>query len=113
MNKIKEYTNDLLERIKHIDEQGIEYWEARELQKVLEYKEWRNFNKVLDKAKTACLLSNINENEQFVEFNKLIKGGNGNIQYAKDYKLTRYACYLIVQNGDPFKEKLPFLVKFL
>lgn len=104
MNEIKEYTRDLFENIKHIDEQGIEYWEARELQKVLEYKEWRNFNKVLDRTMTACSLSGVSEIEQFVEFNKPIKGGNGNVQYAKDYKLTRYACYLIVQNGDPSKE---------
>lgn len=104
MNEIKECTKDMFENIKHIDEQGIEYWEARELQKVLEYKEWRNFNKVLDRAMTACSLSGVSEIEQFVEFNKPIKGGNGNVQYAKDYKLTRYACYLIVQNGDPSKE---------
>lgn len=74
------------------------------MQKVLEYKEWRNFNKVLGRAMTACSLSGVSEIEQFVEFNKPIKGGNGNVQYAKDYKLTRYACYLIVQNGNPSKE---------
>ena len=104
MNEIKEYTKDLFENIKHIDKDGNEYWEARELQKVLEYKEWRNFNKVLDKAMKACSLSKFKEKEQFVEFNTPIKGGNGNIQNVKDYKLSRYACYLIVQNGDPSKE---------
>jgi len=104
MNQIKKYTETIFENIKHIDENGIEYWFARELQKILEYKEWRNFNKVLQKAITACSLSNFNVNEQFVEVNNPIKGGNGNIQYVKDYKLTRYACYLIVQNGDSSKE---------
>ena len=104
MNEIKEYTKELFENIKHIDKNGNEYWEARQLQSILEYKEWRNFNKVLDKAMKACSLSKFKEKEQFVEFNKPIKGGNGNIQNVKDYKLSRYACYLIVQNGDPSKE---------
>ena len=98
------YSDKLFESIKHIDENGVEYWEARELQKVLEYKEWRNFKKVLGKAMIACKLSNNEVFEQFVELNKPIVGGNGNIQNVLDYKLSRYACYLIVQNGDPRKE---------
>ncbi len=98
------YSDKLFESIKHIDENGVEYWEARELQKVLEYKEWRNFKKVLGKAMIACKLSNNEVFEQFVELNKPIVGGNGNIQNVLDYKLSRYACYLIVQNGNPKKE---------
>lgn len=78
MNEIKAYTESIFESIKHIDENGIEYWEARELQKVLEYKEWRNFKKVLDKARITCEASNYNILEHFVEVNKPIKGGNGN-----------------------------------
>jgi len=104
MSDITLYNNKVFDSIKHIDENGNEYWEARELQKVLKYKEWRNFKKVLDKAMIACKLSNNKVNEQFVEFNKPVKGGNGNIQNVIDYKLSRYACYLIVQNGDPKKE---------
>lgn len=73
MNQIKKYTETIFENIKHTDENGIEYWEARELQKILEYKEWRNFNKVLQKAITACSLSNFDVNEQFVEVNNPIK----------------------------------------
>lgn len=107
MNKL-EINNTLFEKIKHIDEYDNEYWEARELQKVLEYKEWRNFKKVLDKAMITCVQSKINILEQFVEFNKPIKGGHGNIQIVEDYKLSRYACYLIVQNGDPKKEVIAF-----
>ncbi len=104
MTNLTKYNESIFESIKHIDEYGNEYWEARELQKTLEYKDWRNFDKVLQKAITACSLSNINILEQFVEVNKPIVGGNGNIQYVKDYKLSRYACYLIVQNADSNKE---------
>ena len=104
MSDVTLYNDKIFESIKHIDENGYEYWEARELQKVLEYKEWRNFKKVLDKAMITCKLSNNIVNEQFVEFNKPIIGGHGNIQKVTDYRLSRYACYLIVQNGDPKKE---------
>lgn len=104
MNEIKAYTESIFESIKHIDENDVEYWEARELQKVLEYKEWRNFKKILDRSKITCKASNYNILEHFVEVNKPIKGGNGNTQLVEDYKLSRYACYLIVQNGDSKKK---------
>lgn len=79
MNQIETtYTDKNFEDVKHIDEYGNEYWEARELQKVLEYVEWRKFSNVIDKAKISCNNSNINESEQFVEVDKPIKGGNGN-----------------------------------
>jgi len=104
MNDIVLYNEQVFENIKKIDENGVEYWEARELQIVLEYKEWRNFKKVLDRAMMACKLSNIEISDCFVEFNKPIISGKGKKENIIDYKLSRYACYLIVQNGDPKKE---------
>ena len=104
MNNIIEYSEKNFEEIKHIDENGCEYWEARELQKILEYKEWRNFKKIIDKAMIACKLSKINVLEHFVEFNKTINMPKGATKVAIDYKLSRYACYLIVQNGNPKKK---------
>ena len=104
MNKIKEYTEKIFEDIKHIDETGNEYWLARELQKTLEYKEWRNFKKVIDIAKQSCKTSINGIPNHFVEINKMIIIGKGGKRKQLDYKLSRYACYLIVQNGDPRKE---------
>ena len=104
MNELKEYTEKMFENIKHIDEVGNEYWFARELQKVLEYKEWRNFNRVIDKAIISANISYPNGNYWGVEVNTPINSGKGKIEYIKDYKLTRYACYLIAQNGDSRKE---------
>ena len=104
MNEIKEYTEYLFEDIKHIDENGNEYWEARELQKVLEYTQWRRFENVINKAKFACKNSNIDINEQFADFGKLSINVNGGQREIIDYKLSRYACYLIAQNADPRKK---------
>ena len=105
MKKIEDkYTNNIFENIKHIDEYGNEYWYARELQKVLEYKDWRNFLKVLNKAKDACKNSGFNIDEQLVEVNRLSKRNNNATANIQDYKLSRYICYLIVQNADPGKE---------
>ena len=104
MNEIKEHTEKIFEDIKHIDEYGNEYWYARELQRVLEYKNWRNFNRVIDKAIISANISYPNENYWGVEVNTPINSGKGKIEYIKDYKLTRYACYLIAQNGDSRKE---------
>ena len=104
MNELKVYTERLFEDIKHIDENGNEFWYARELQKVLRYKEWRNFNKILDRAKEACKNSEININSQLVEVNKLSKRNNSARVEIVDYKLSRYACYLIAQNGDSRKK---------
>ena len=106
MNELKEYTEKMFEDIKHIDEVGNEYWHARELAKVLEYKDWRNFLKVLNKAKKTCINSGFNENEQLVEINKLSKRSNNAITNIQDYKLSRYACYLIAQNGDSRKKTI-------
>jgi len=105
MIKIGEnYNNSIFEKIKYIDEYGNEYWFARELSKVLEYKDWRNFLKVLNKAKEACRNSGFGVDEQLVEVDKLSKRNNNAITKIQDYKLSRYMCYLIVQNADPNKE---------
>ena len=104
MNEIKKYTEKIFEDIKHIDESGKEYWEARELQKALEYKEWRNFKLVIDKAIISCNNSNFNVFDHFVDFNKMVEVGSGAKRKQDDYKLSRYACYLIVQNADSKKK---------
>ena len=104
MDEIKNYNESIFESIKHIDEFGNEYWEARELQKVLEYDSWRNFYKVIDQAIIACENSGVDTNRQFVEADKLSINVNGGKRRIVDYKLSRYACYLIVQNSDPRKK---------
>lgn len=103
MNQFKTNNNQTFEEIKHIDENGIEFWYARDLQKVLDYKEWRKFDGVIEKAKKACENSNINSLDHFVGIDKTIKMPKGAKKDIKDYKLTRYACYLIAQNGDSRK----------
>ncbi len=95
--------NNSFEDIRHIDDDGYEFWYARELQSVLGYSEWRNFSKVIDKAKSACETSGNVENRHFVNVNKMVKGGVAPVPIV-DIKLSRYACYLIAQNGDPRKE---------
>ena len=101
---VNKYTNNIFENIKHIDEYGNEYWYVREFSKVLEYKDWRNFLKVLNKAKDACKNSGFDIDEQLVEVNRLSKRNNNATANIQDYKLSRYICYLIVQNADPSKE---------
>ena len=96
-----EINNNVFESIRHIDEGGNEYWEARELQEVLEYKEWRKFNKVIQKAMYACNGSNYNTLDHFVLKDKMIKLAKEAKRKVVDYKLSRYACYLIVQNCNP------------
>ena len=98
------YTNNVFENIKHIDDYENEYWYARELQKVLGYKDWRNFRKVVDKAVLSANNSVSSKEDWLVGINKPIKTGKGKEEIIKDYKLSRYICYLIVQNADPSKE---------
>jgi len=105
MNDIK-ITYDTFDNIKHIDEYGNEFWYARELQKVLEYKEWRKFEGVIKKAIIACEKSSINAKEHFVGVDKLSKRNNNASTIIRDYYLSRYACYLIAQNGDSRKNAI-------
>ncbi len=95
-----EINNSTFESIKHLDEFGNEYWEARELQIVLGYKEWRKFDGVIEKSKTACQNSGFDIFGHFVDVDKLSKRANNANVVINDYKLSRYACYLIAQNGD-------------
>lgn len=104
MNEIKEYTEKIFEDIKHIDEEGNEYWYARELQDVLEYTQWRRFENVINKAKLACENSSINIDNHFANVGKMVDIGSNTKRETKDYRLSRYACYLITQNSDPRKE---------
>lgn len=98
------YNNNIFENIKHIDEYDNKFWLARELQKVLEYKDWRNFQKVINKAITSAWNSISVAEDWVVEVNKPIKTVKGKEEIVKDFKLSRYICYLIVQNADPSKE---------
>ena len=90
------------------EEQGIEYWLARDLQMLLDYDEWRNFLNVIEKAKIACRNSGQNINDHFVDINKTIPLPKGANREIDDLMLTRYACYLIAQNGDPKKDNIAF-----
>lgn len=98
--------NSIFENIKHIDDNGNEYWEARELQRVLQYSEWRNFKKVIDRAIVSAQNSMPIENYWGVEVNKPIMTGKGKAENIIDYKLSRYMCYLIAQNGDSRKKTI-------
>ncbi|MDD4411852.1 MAG: DNA damage-inducible protein D [Bacilli bacterium] len=99
-NEFANYSESTFDSIKHIDNYGNEYWEARELQIVLEYKEWRFFEKVINKAEIACFNSGREVNNHFGVNSKMVQTGDS-IRKIIDYKLSRYACYLIVQNGNP------------
>jgi len=100
MNKIRKYSETTFESIKHIDEHGNEFWYARELQIMLGYKEWRYFSSVIEKAQIACSESNNPINPHFGVYTKIISAG-ASTKPILDYKLSRYACYLIVQNANP------------
>ena len=104
MNELENINETVFESIKHFDENGNEYWYARELQKVLEYNKWENFEKIINKAKISCENSGISVFEHFIDVNKLSKRANNAEVEIKDYELTRYACYLIAQNGDSRKK---------
>ena len=87
---------------------GIEFWFARDIQHLLGYSEWRNFTNVITKAKTSCEASGNNIPDHFVDINKMVNIGSGAQKPVDDIMLTRYACYLIAQNGDPKKEPVAF-----
>ncbi|MEI6131393.1 MAG: DNA damage-inducible protein D [Bacillota bacterium] len=92
------------ESIKHISNDDSEFWFARELSQVLDYSKWSNFHKVILKSMLACKNSGFNVTDHFADVGKMIELGKGGLRKTQDYKLSRYGCYLIVQNGDPRKE---------
>ena len=95
------------EEAAHVED-DIEFWIARDIQQLLEYNEWRNFLNVIEKAKVACQKSGQNVKDHFVEVNKMVLVGSGGTREVPDIILSRYACYLIAQNGDPRKEPIAF-----
>lgn len=95
--------HETFESIKQINEHGQEYWSARQLAKVLDYFDYRNFQPVILKAKDACKNSHQSTLDHFVDINNMVQVGSGAKREMQDILLTRYACYLIVQNGDPSK----------
>ncbi len=104
MDNLIEYSEQTFEGIKHINEYGEEYWLARELQGVLEYSRWENFNKAVERAKKACKNTGFDIQDHFREVTKMVSLGSGAEREIDDVMLSRYACYLIVMNGDPSKE---------
>ena len=101
-------TNKLFEDIKHIDEYGVEFWYARELMPILQYSKWQNFEKIIDKAKIACQNSKVDILDHSTDVSKMVQVGSGAYRKQVDYKLSRYACYLITQNGDSRKRVVAF-----
>ncbi len=106
MNELKECTEKMFEDIKHIDEEGKEYWLARELQIALDYKKWQKFINVIENAKIACEQSNFIIEDHITQVGKMVDIGSGAKRKQVDYKLSRYACYLIAQNGDSRKKTI-------
>ena len=98
------YSQQTFENIKRTDENGTEFWYARELQKALEYAQWRRFQESIGRAKTACEASGLDIRDHFADVGKMVDLGSGSQREIADIKLSRYACYLIVMNGDPRKE---------
>lgn len=104
MSEIDKYNERIFEQYRNVNEYGEDFWYARDMQVVLQYTEWRNFIKVIEKAKIACESSSNNVLDHFVDVNKMVHLGSGSQREIEDIMLSRYACYLIVQNADPKKE---------
>jgi len=98
--------NKNFEKIKRLDKNGVEYWEARELMPILGYEKWQNAEEVISRAAKACLNSGQNVNDHFTRLSKMVEIGSNTVRQVKDWKLDRYACYLIAQNGDPKKQEI-------
>ena len=104
MSELVKYSEQTFESIKHVNEYGEEYWLARELQPVLEYAQWRRFSDAIERAKLACKNSGFAVEDHFADVGKMVDIGSGAERQIDDVMLSRYACYLIVMNGDPRKE---------
>ena len=103
MDEIANYSESVFEDIKHVNEYSQEFWCARELQIALEYKQWRRFQNVIEKAKESCINSGNSVEDHFADVGKIVEAGAASKDIG-DIQLSRYACYLIVMNGDPRKE---------
>lgn len=104
-------TEEIIELFKQFESvtneyEGVECWSARELSTLLGYAQWRNFENIIEKAKTACANAGQEIAYHFADISKMVALGSGSIREVKDYMLTRYACYLIAQNGDPRKPQV-------
>ena len=104
MSELVKYSEQTFESIKHVNEYGEEYWLARELQPVLEYVQWRRFSDAIERARLACKNSGFAVEDHFADVGKMVDIGSGAERQIDDVMLSRYACYLIVMNGDPRKE---------
>ena len=104
MNQIAEYNEQIFENIKHVNEHGQEFWYARELQVILEYAQWRRFYSTIERAKEACKRSGNSVEDHFANVGKMVELGSGSKRKVEDMELSRYACYLIVMNGDSRKK---------
>lgn len=107
---INSYFNDFNKFVYEVD--GLEFWFARDLQGLLGYTKWENFLNIIEKAKIACVNSDINVDDHFAHTVRAVDMPNGGIREVEDMFLTRYACYLVAQNGDPGKEQVAFAMSY-